>query len=258
MLNVQLASPPNQHKVLFSGSLCRAEPARCVRTYAREVSKKRRKGRVEPIYHPLHGQPLQLKGPDTMQSISESSGIDESELLFEVIEDDDDMLIEEGYFDGPDEQEFAVAMARIAYETKAEDIRVLRVGPLIYWTGYMVIATVYSRPQLNAVLGRIEKEAAEKWGRTVSEGGRPGTSEWEVLDLHDCVVHVFTEREREFYDLEGFYKAAEQIELPFVLEGVSISSSPSTLSLEDGGEDSFEQTADSLEDEATWTSTPQL
>lgn len=132
---------------------------------------------------------------------------------------------------------------------------------------------------------------------------------------HDCVVHVFTEREREFYDLEGFYKAAEQvrsvrscivpvancllpsgtrpktitlhchwhelyrielvgksriprrklrllcleqIELPFVLEGASISSSPSTLSLEHSGEDSLEQTADSLEDEATWTSTPQL
>lgn len=63
-----------------------------------------------------------------------------------MVEDDDDMLIEEGYFDGPDEQEFAVAMARIAYETKAEDIRVLRVGPLIYWTGYMVPVLAHATP----------------------------------------------------------------------------------------------------------------
>lgn len=35
-------------------------------------------------------------------------------------------------------REFAVAMAQIAHETKGNDILVLHVAPLIYWTSYMV------------------------------------------------------------------------------------------------------------------------
>lgn len=35
-------------------------------------------------------------------------------------------------------RDFAVAMARIAHETKGSDIMVLHVAPLIYWTSYMV------------------------------------------------------------------------------------------------------------------------
>lgn len=39
----------------------------------------------------------------------------------------------------PDEsRDFAVAMARIAHETKGSDIMVLHVAPLIYWTSFMV------------------------------------------------------------------------------------------------------------------------
>jgi ribosomal silencing factor RsfS len=45
-------------------------------------------------------------------------------------------------------------------------------------------------------------------------------TEWEVLDLQDVVVHVFTAEQREFFDLETFYGAAEEVELPFVSDTV--------------------------------------
>ncbi len=41
-----------------------------------------------------------------------------------------------------DSREFAVAMAKIAHETKGEDILVLHVAPLVYWTSYMVPLSV--------------------------------------------------------------------------------------------------------------------
>ncbi len=45
------------------------------------------------------------------------------------------------------------------------------------WVGTMpavqVFVTVFSRPQLGAVLGKIEKDADEKWDRTISQGGKP-------------------------------------------------------------------------------------
>lgn len=45
----------------------------------------------------------------------------------------------------------AVALANSANEVKAEDIRVLYVKPLVYWTRYFIIATAFSNPQINAI-----------------------------------------------------------------------------------------------------------
>lgn len=56
----------------------------------------------------------------------------------------------------------------MAWETKAEDILVLHVAPVVYWTRYMLIATVFSRPQLNAILAKMVREAEQAHGRTLS------------------------------------------------------------------------------------------
>lgn len=45
----------------------------------------------------------------------------------------------------------AVEMARVASEVKAGDIKVLFVKPLVYWTRFFIIATGFSRPQVDAI-----------------------------------------------------------------------------------------------------------
>lgn len=42
-------------------------------------------------------------------------------------------------------------MAKVASEVKAADIRVLFVKPLVYWTRFFIIATAFSRPQIDAI-----------------------------------------------------------------------------------------------------------
>eukprot|EP00884_Botryococcus_braunii_P000986 jgi/Botrbrau1/10889/Bobra.0025s0065.1 len=117
-----------------------------------------------------------------------------------------------------DSRNFAIGLAKIASDTKATDITVLHVAPLVYWTSYMVLVTIFSRPQLNAILGKVEREAQEQFGRSL-EGNRPaGRSQWEVMDYGDVVLHLFTPEQREFYDLETFYGAAAEVPLPFPTE----------------------------------------
>jgi len=87
---------------------------------------------------------------------------------------------------------FAVALAKVADATKALDISVLHVAPLVSWTSYMVICTVQSRPQLLAVLARMEDTAAGDWERS-KQNSELGSSQWEVLDFGDVVAHVFTQ-----------------------------------------------------------------
>lgn len=45
----------------------------------------------------------------------------------------------------------AVALAKVASVVKAADIRVLFVKPLVYWTRFFIVATAFSRPQIDAI-----------------------------------------------------------------------------------------------------------
>ena len=111
-------------------------------------------------------------------------------------------------------ERFAVGLAQVADGMKAESISVLDVSRCCSWCSYMVVVSVFSRPQLGAVLARLEESAQEKHGRTPQAETRPGKSEWEVLDFGDVVVHVMSPRQREFYDLESFYGDAVEVPLP--------------------------------------------
>jgi len=75
------------------------------------------------------------------------------------------------------------------------------------------VFAVMSKPQLLAVLSRME-DAASEFG--MEKQNSAGSSQWEVLDFGSIVVHVFTADQREYYNLDDFYALAEEVELPFV------------------------------------------
>ncbi|XP_059284674.1 protein Iojap, chloroplastic [Lycium barbarum] len=108
---------------------------------------------------------------------------------------------------------FAVAVAKVASDVKAGDIKVLFVKPLVYWTRFFIIATAFSRPQIDAIGTRIRDMAEEKYGRVASGDSKPNS--WTLLDFGDVVVHIFLREQREYYNLEEFYGNAASIELPF-------------------------------------------
>lgn len=54
----------------------------------------------------------------------------------------------------------------------------------------MVFCSVFSKPQLMAALGRIEKMGIEKYERQPQNN--IGNSPWECLDYGDCIVHVMS------------------------------------------------------------------
>ncbi|XP_010666879.1 protein Iojap, chloroplastic [Beta vulgaris subsp. vulgaris] len=108
---------------------------------------------------------------------------------------------------------FAVAMAKIANDVKAADIKVLFVKPLVYWTRFFIIATAFSRPQIGAIRTKMADLAEEKFGKVPNGDLKPNS--WTLLDFGDVVVHIFLPPQREFYNLEEFYGNATSIELPF-------------------------------------------
>lgn len=108
---------------------------------------------------------------------------------------------------------FAVAMAKVVSDVKAADIKVLFVKPLVYWTHFFIIATAFSRPQIDAIGSRIRDLAEKEYGKVPSGDSKPNS--WTLLDFGDVVVHIFLPQQRVFYNLEEFYGNATTIELPF-------------------------------------------
>lgn len=113
-------------------------------------------------------------------------------------------------------EELAIALAVAASDTKAGDIRVLDVRPIVYWTQYFVIATAFSRPQMDALAKRISDLAETQYGRALCAGERKAPGPWTLMDYGDVVVHLFSPREREQYAIEGFYANAKDVSLPFL------------------------------------------
>ncbi|CAI5506219.1 unnamed protein product [Closterium sp. Naga37s-1] len=116
---------------------------------------------------------------------------------------------------------FAVALAVAASDAKGGDIIALDVRPLVYWTQYFVIATAFSRAQMDAIAKRMRDVAEsprfareQKGGDRGSGGSARGGSAWTLLDYGDVVVHLFTPKERDYYRLEEFYANAEEVPLP--------------------------------------------
>ncbi|CDY43388.1 BnaA01g30190D [Brassica napus] len=108
---------------------------------------------------------------------------------------------------------FAVEMAKVASEVKAGDIKVLFVKPLVYWTRFFIIATAFSRPQIDAIGSRMRDMAEKKYGKVANGDVKPNA--WTLLDFGDVVIHLFLPPQRTFYNLEDFYGNAMSVPLPF-------------------------------------------
>lgn len=107
----------------------------------------------------------------------------------------------------------AVALAKAANDVKAVDIQVLCVKPLVYWTRFFIIATAFSRPQIDAIGSKIRDIAEQQF--KIAPRGDTKPNSWTLLDFGDVVVHIFLPPQRAYYNLEEFYGNATLVELPF-------------------------------------------
>jgi len=107
-------------------------------------------------------------------------------------------------------RELARLIARAAAEKKAEDIMVLDIGKLLIITDYFVICSGKTARHVKTIFENIQRKLGEKAVRPL---GVEGQSEayWILLDCGDVIAHIFTERERDYYQLERLWKDASQL-----------------------------------------------
>jgi len=113
-----------------------------------------------------------------------------------------------------------------ASETKAFDLVLLKVDQITSIADYFFVCSGRSSRQVQAIAGHILDELKKRGGYLPL--GTEGKSEgrWVLLDYGEIIVHIFYHSIREFYDLEGLWIEAENIDLEKdgILQGDSIQS----------------------------------
>ncbi|WP_018702396.1 ribosome silencing factor [Anaeromusa acidaminophila] len=101
-------------------------------------------------------------------------------------------------------------IARLASEKKAMDIVILKMAEVSLVTDYFIICSSNSTTQVRAIVDHVEEKLSEAGVEPLhKEGYREGR--WILLDYSECILHVFVEEDRRFYNLEQLWGDAEAL-----------------------------------------------
>jgi len=79
------------------------------------------------------------------------------------------------------------------------------------FTDYFIMCNGTNPRQIQAIADAVD-ERVEKSGLRAAHTEGYKQAEWVLLDYVDFVVHIFSEKARQFYDLERLWKSAQRIE----------------------------------------------
>ena len=93
---------------------------------------------------------------------------------------------------------------------KALEITDIDVSELTNVTDHMIICSATSTRHANALAEKLIRTMRENGVRALGVEGE-AEGEWILVDLGDIVVHIMLPAQRDFYDLEKLWRAAEKV-----------------------------------------------
>jgi ribosome silencing factor RsfS/YbeB/iojap len=111
-------------------------------------------------------------------------------------------------------QDRAQICAAFALGKKTFNVRILDVRKISSLTDYLVLASGSSDRQVKAAAEAVHLGMKKEY--ETMPIGIEGLNEgrWVLIDYGDVMVHVFHEPVRLFYDLDGLWCDAEEVEVP--------------------------------------------
>lgn len=100
-----------------------------------------------------------------------------------------------------------------ALQHKAHQLRAYDVRGLTLIADSFVICSAMSEPQMKAIRNAVV-ESMSDIGRHPLHAEGEANSAWLVLDYGDVIFHLFRAEAREYYDLDGLWGDAPQVDFP--------------------------------------------
>jgi len=103
---------------------------------------------------------------------------------------------------------------RAAESKKATDIRVLDLTGITSFADYFVICTGANQRQIQAIADEVGLQIKHQARELPNSLEGYNQAEWVLADYGDLLVHIFSPKAREYYDLERLWRSAKTVEIP--------------------------------------------
>jgi ribosome-associated protein len=121
----------------------------------------------------------------------------------------------------PDVSEaLARRLAELADGKAATEIVILDMRGLVSYTDFLTICTARNERQARAIADEAKLRLKQEQKLLPAGSEAAEAAGWIVLDYLDCVLHVFTEEERQRYQLEDLWREAPRLEFQASQDGV--------------------------------------
>lgn len=95
-------------------------------------------------------------------------------------------------------------------DKKGNDIRVIDIQDVSIIADYFIIASGSNRNQVQTMADNVE-EVLGRAGYEPRQMEGYGTATWILMDYNDIIVHIFSEEDRLFYDLERIWRDGKSV-----------------------------------------------
>ena len=115
------------------------------------------------------------------------------------------------------QESLPLELARLLDDHHGIKVVVMDMRPLNFWTDFFIIATVTSNTHLMGLERHIKDFVRENGLEILRSSRKPEktagqqSEEWRLLDLGGIIIHLMSERVRDFFELERLWGAAPVI-----------------------------------------------
>ncbi len=111
-------------------------------------------------------------------------------------------------------EDLATALAEAALDKKAQDLVILDMRELVFYTDLFILCSASNPRQVKAIAEHLRAFAKKEWS-LIAEGAEGLESgRWALVDFGDVVVHIFDGALRGFYNLDGLWADAPRLPAP--------------------------------------------
>jgi ribosome-associated protein len=103
---------------------------------------------------------------------------------------------------------------RAAESKKAIDIKVLDLTGITAFADTFVICTGANQRQVQAIADEVGQRLKKDAGELPNSLEGYNQGEWVLADYGDLLIHIFSPKSREYYDLERLWRTAKYVEIP--------------------------------------------
>lgn len=103
-----------------------------------------------------------------------------------------------------------MAAVEAAESKQAKDIKVLDLRQITSFADFFVIASGLNSRQIQAIADEIELRL-QKFGEYPLSVEGYQNAEWVLVDYGDFLIHIFSEKARQYYDLERLWRDARVV-----------------------------------------------